>query len=444
VRSIERTIQGWGHFPRIRAIEVEDSDLLAATEDVVLTRGRGRSYGDASLPPGKGQRVANTRAAARILELDETAATIRVEAGAMLADLSPFLRNRGFVLPVVPGTAHVSIGGMVAADIHGKNHHVAGTLGKHVLALRLRLADGGVVRATKDENADLFHATLGGMGLVGHILEAEIALERVASPWILAEHRRVVDLDDLIGQLSLAADSWPMTMSWCDMTARGGARGRGELIVGRWATQDETPLDHPQAQFSVEVPFLCPNILLNTPAVRCFNTAKFALTPASPLQRIEHPDTFFHPLDRLHEWHRLYGKRGMTQLQCVLPHDSSHRLYQRFFDLLERIGQTAFLAVVKDCGPEGQGLLSFPKPGLSFALDFAINERRTPRAINRLNDFIAAEGGRIYLAKDAFTSREHFRAMEGPRYEAFVAARERFDPQAKINSAQAVRLFGER
>jgi decaprenylphospho-beta-D-ribofuranose 2-oxidase len=444
VRAIERTLSGWGRRPTVAALEVEDRDLAAAARDAVLTRGRGRSYGDASLPAVTGARVANSRAADRVIALDEAAGRLRVQAGATLASLAPFLRRRGLVLPVVPGTAEVSVGGMVAADIHGKNHHVAGTIGGHVRSLTILLADGDIRNASRETEPELFRATLGGMGLTGHILDVELDLERIASPWIWAEHRRVADIDDLLGGLREAAGGWPMTMSWCDMTARGGSRGRGELIVGRWAEEGESGRGAPALQTSIAVPFTAPDLLLNPLLMRAFNTLKFAATPRQTLRRIEHPDTFFHPLDRLREWHRMYGPRGMIQVQCVLPHDESHRLYHRFFDLLERNGQTCFLAVIKDCGEQGEGLLSFPKPGVSFALDFPFLERRTPRAVARLNDFIASEGGRIYLAKDAFTSAPHFRAMEGPRYAAFVEARDRFDPQGRLDSAQARRLFGDR
>lgn len=378
------------------------------------------------------------------MTLDEDAGRIKVEAGVGLANLSKFLRTRGFAVPVVPGTAQVSVGGMVAADIHGKNHHVAGTLGRHITSIDLVTADGDLVTASREANADLFRATLGGMGLFGHIVNVEIELEKIDAPWIFAEHRRVVDLDDLIGTLRETGKQWPMTVTWCDMAAKGGQRGRGELVLGRWATPEECGGASPAAQLGIEVPFLCPEFLINSLVLTNFNRLKFAMTPTSPVQGIEHPDTFFHPLDRLQEWNRLYGKRGMTQLQCLLPHDDSHRLYHRFFDLLERTGQLAALAVIKDCGAAGDGLLSFPKPGMTFALDFAVDSRRTPRAVDRLGEFIAAEGGRIYLAKDAFMPARHFRAMEGERYDAFLAARERFDPQHRIDSAQAQRLFGKR
>jgi decaprenylphospho-beta-D-ribofuranose 2-oxidase len=439
--SRQTLLSGWGRYPSVRALEVDGADLKAITDDTVLSRGLGRSYGDASLPAKPGQRVANTRRADSLLWLDSDRARLRGQAGVVLANIALFLRGRGFALPVVPGTAMVTLGGMVAADIHGKNHHVARTFGHHVQSLLLKTADDQLLEISADNEPQLFHATLGGMGLTGHILEVEVNLERIASPWILSEHRRVANFNALLDGLSAASASWPMTVAWCDLTHRGSGFGRGELICGRWATEQEAPQGLPQPGFTVRVPDIAPNVLLNAQTIGVYNNLHFAACPSTPRTNAEHPDSFFHPLDRLDRWNRLYGRRGFIQYQCVLPHDESRLSFHGLADIVRSSDCPLCLCVIKDCGEEGKGLLSFPKPGVSFAMDFPVTAG-TQRLVDRLNEHVIAAGGRIYLAKDAMTRREHFLAMEGPRIERFLEVRERWDPDHRLGSLQSQRLFG--
>jgi FAD/FMN-containing dehydrogenase len=310
-----------------------------------------------------------------------------------------------------------------------------------VRRLWVRTAAGPVVCCSRDRAPELFKATLGGMGLTGHILEVELHLERIPSPWIVQESERIPDIDAFVGALESAAREWPMTMGWIDCLARGRRLGRGILIKGRWALPDQAPRGFPRAPLAPVVPFLMPELVLSRPAVAVFNELLYRSHLPRRRRGFVSPQVFFYPLDRIHHWNRLYGRRGFTQYQAVIPREAGLAGVRRFLETLSARGGASFLAVIKDCGEEGIGLLSFPKPGISIALDIPIRAD-TQALVDALNERVIEEGGRIYLAKDGFTRPEHFRAME-PRLAAFLEARERFDPERRFRSAQSVRLFGD-
>jgi decaprenylphospho-beta-D-ribofuranose 2-oxidase len=415
----------------------------------VLTRGLGRSYGDASLPPrGRGP-VACTVQADRVLAFDEETGSLRVEAGLSVGRLADLFLPRGFFLPVTPGTRDVTMGGMVAADVHGKNHHVAGTIGAHVAGLRMRLPDGGIEDVSEASSPELFRATLGGMGLTGHILDVTLVMEKVPSRHILEETRTYPDLESLVDALVEAGRSWPFTVAWSDLLATGSMLGRGVLACGRWATPEEAAQDRSFALPRPGVPFAMPNGLLSDTTIGLYNSLRYdtsrrsadARREAKLPARVRSAESFFYPLDTVSDWNLLYGRRGFTQYQCVLPSDWTMRSYRRLVDVARAGGPGPFLVVIKDCGAEGKGTLSFPMPGISFAMDFPIHEG-TPALVARLNEVVVEAGGRVYLAKDAFTTAGHFAAME-PRLAAFLEARRRFDPAGRIDSALAQRLFGD-
>jgi FAD/FMN-containing dehydrogenase len=418
--------------------QVRSEDLPAITVDVPLTRGLGRAYGDAALPAPGDLRIAGSTLADRVLAFDPATGDLAAEAGFSLDELYRAFLPRGWFTPVTPGTRFVTLGGMVAADVHGKNHHVDGCFGRHVQALTLRVADGRIVTCSREAHAELFAATIGGMGLTGHILAVHCRLVRVPSPWIYQETQRVADIDDFMEALRASAASWPMTMGWIDCLSSGSAMGRGVLFRGRWAEPIEAPSTFPTLHPPVPVPLMFPGGLLGHLTVRAFNTLYYHLP--RPRAGVVHPRTFFYPLDSAGEWHRMYGPRGFTQYQCVLPNAGGHAAARRFLEVVTRRGGASFLCVIKDCGAEGDGLLSFPKPGISIALDLPMRDD-TQALIDTLNECVIAEGGRIYLAKDALTRPHHFRAMES-RLDRFLEVRRAWDPDGRIRSAQSVRLFG--
>ncbi|HET7291147.1 MAG TPA: FAD-binding oxidoreductase [Vicinamibacteria bacterium] len=430
------TLESWGRRVAPGA-EILSEDLERITPGRPLSRGLARSYGDACLPAPGCREIVGTVLADRILAFDKDSGLLRAEAGLSLRDLVRLFLPRGFFVPVTPGTMFVTLGGMVAADVHGKNHHRDGCFGAHVTSLRLRLADGRIVAASRAENADLFRATLGGMGLTGHILEVEFRMVRVPTPWILRESQRIDDLEAFVAGLKASARDWPFTVGWIDCLSRGRHMGRGILYRGRWAEPHEAPRHPPHAVPRLTVPFLFPEWALSRPAIRAFNELYYRAHLARSRRRVVHPEPFFYPLDAILHWNRIYGRRGFFQYQCVLPETSA----RRFLELLTSLGGASFLCVIKDCGPEGEGMLSFPKPGISIALDMAVRDD-TQRIVDALNERVIAEGGRVYLAKDAFTRPGHFRLME-PRLAEFERARERWDPERRMKSAQSVRVLGD-
>jgi FAD/FMN-containing dehydrogenase len=376
-----------------------------------------------------------------LLAFDPVAATLRAEAGLSVMRLSEWLWPRGVALPVVPGTAYVTLGGMVAADVHGKNHHRAGTIGAHLRALRLALADGRELEVSASHEPELFRATQGGMGLTAHVLEVELSLERIPSPWIRQETEPFRDLDELLERLPDASRRWPFTVAWVDVTASGRALGRGALVSGRWAEPDEAPPAPPGTRFRPAVPFVLPDWTLNRASARLVNAAIGIAHRRRA--RIVDPRAHFHPLDGVREWNRAYGRRGFTQYQAVIPREAGPTAVRRLFETLVGSREPAFLCVVKDFGREGAGLLSFPRPGTTVSIDLPLRGTRTQALVDALNRRVIEAGGRVYLAKDALTRREDFEAMEGARLPAFDAVRRRFDPERKLSSALAVRLLGD-
>ena len=435
----EPSLSGWGRLA-VPGQERRSEDLERLTRDAVLTRGLGRSYGDSSLPPVSHPVVVATPLADRLLSFDDSTGRLRAESGYSLHSLyHDFLPRRWFT-PVTPGTQFVTLGGMVAADIHGKNHHVDGTIGRHVHTIRLRVASGDIVECSRTREPDLFRATIGGMGLTGHILEVELQLSRVPSPWIWREMLRVANIDEYLDALKASASEWPFTMGWIDCLSKGAALGRGVLQRGRWATESEAPRDFPRPLLRVPVPVVCPGWVMGHTVGKIFNEGYYRWNRTKPA-RIVHPERFFYPLDSLIHWNRLYGRRGFTQYQCVLPDAAGRSAVRQLLELLTEQGAASFLCVIKDCGEQGEGLLSFPLKGTSIALDLPVRDN-TQIVVDKLNEFVIGVGGRIYLAKDAFTRAEHFRAME-PRLSDWLAIRRRWDPAGRLRSAQSVRLFGD-
>ena len=226
------TLSGWGRYPVVEGLEVKTEDLEQGAQDATLCRGLGRSYGDCSLPAGTDDVVLDTTLADRVLSFDRQSGLLRAEAGLALSELNRLFLRQGWFTPVSPGTQFVTLGGMVASDVHGKNHHVDGCFGEHVRCLKLRVADGRVIECSDENERELFRATIGGMGLTGHILEVEFRMRQIPSPWIWQESERIANLDAMVAGLKQAAGPWPMTVGWVDCLARNGSLGRGILMKG--------------------------------------------------------------------------------------------------------------------------------------------------------------------------------------------------------------------
>ena len=277
----------------------------------------------------------------------------------------------------------------------------------------------------------------GEWGSPGHVLEVELALQRIPSAWVYQETEKYPNLDAFVAGLD-AASSWPFTMGWIDCLKRGSSMGRGVLYRGRWATPDEAKnRSAPTPLRRKTLPIDLPSGLMNSLSMRAFNEAIYRKQLRRVVRQVVHPESFFHPLDSILHWNRGYGKKGFTQHQSVIP---SREGAKRFLRLLTELGVASFLCVIKDCGEEGEGILSFPKPGTSIAVDIPVRDR-TARDVAKLNELVIEEGGRVYLAKDTFTTAEHYAAMDA-RVEEFLDIRRRYDPEGKLRSVQSVRLFG--
>lgn len=431
-------ISGWGR-QFVDGEELQPESLEGAPP--VLFRGLGRSYGDSSLPAASSPLVVNTTRANRIILFDSATGLLRAEAGLSLSDLNRTFLPRGWFVPVTPGTSFVTLGGMVAADVHGKNHHVDGCFGAHVTRLKMCVADGRVLECGPDLERELFLATVGGMGLTGQILEVEFRLRRIPTPWIWQESERVANIDEYVVRLKEAARDWPMTVGWIDCLSRGKHLGRGFLMKGRWAQVHESPAHFPKERPRIRFPVTAPGLLLSRPAVQAFNFALYTAHWQKKKVGLVDPFRFFYPLDAVQDWNLAYGKRGLTQYQCVLPDSAGPDAARQFLELLSSRGGASFLCVIKDCGAESPAYLSFPRPGISIALDIPVRDD-TQALVDSLNEHVIKVGGRIYLAKDQFTRAEHFQAME-KRLPAFQAIRRKWDPEKRFKSAQSVRLLGD-
>ena len=433
-----KTLEGWGRVHRSTAEVARPerlahlSQLLNSGSASVLARGNGRSYGDAALN-AHGQVVLTSRMD-RLLELDEQGGWVTVEAGVTFGDLVHALGRQGHLPMVVPGTGFATVGGGVANDVHGKNHHRAGSIGQQLRWLDLRTPDGVLHRLQGNEDSTLLRATLGGMGLTGFIEKACIRTYKVPSNAMLVQHERIGNLDEFVARLAEEQDRTPYVVGWIDALARGPQLGRGILELARPSEEGVVAKAEPTRR----VPMDFPAVALNPWSVRLFNELYFRRIPArGKTERLPHA-RFLFPLDAIHDWNRIYGRRGFHQFQCVVPFESGAAALRDMLGRIAASGMGSFLAVLKTMGPAGRGYLSFPRPGFTLALDFP-NARGVEPLIANLEAIACEHTGRTYLAKDATLSPENFRRMY-PDHEVFARALAHIDPQGRMDSDLARRL----
>lgn len=439
-------LSGWGRYPSLACRvatcrEPSGAGPAIAGTSSLIARGMGRAYGDAALNP---TRTLSMLGANRLRAFDPATGVLTCEAGAQLGDILSVFVPRGWFPPVVPGTKFVSVGGMIAADVHGKNHHLDGSFGQHVAELDLATADGGIVRCSPDENPELFAATIGGMGLTGVITRASFRMMPVETAYLLSETRAARDLETAM-ELLAESGTWPYTVAWIDCLARGAARGRSLIYRGRHARRDELPMGRRGTPLpthragGITVPVDMPGVALNGVTVRTFNAAYYAKgrAGAGGGADLAHYDPFFFPLDGLRAWNRLYGARGFVQYQCVLPDAASHGGLAAMLDRISAAGQGSFLAVLKRLG-RGTDYLSFPMAGYTLALDFPVRSG-TFALMDELDAIVAEHGGRVYLAKDARTSPGRF-AGGYPELARFRDVRRRTGAAGRFESLLSRRL----
>ena len=443
---IARELAGWGRFPT-QNCQVTRPDkrraLLEAAQsrDVmdVLPRGLGRSYGDAALNQGSGVILAEKLD--RFLDFDAPSATLHAEGGASFADIISTLVPRGFFLPVAPGSKYVTLGGAIACDVHGKNHHRVGAISNFIDEIELLTADGKTLMCSRQFNADAYWATLGGMGLTGIIVSAKLRLLAIESAWIETHYARTADLDATLQQFERDADA-TYSVAWIDCLSSGAALGRSVVIRGEHASHSraaEVAKDDPLALEIPKkkgVPFDAPDFVLNPWTVKKFNDLYYAAHPDG--SKLVDFETFFYPLDKVQDWNKIYGSRGFVQYQCALPLANASAVLTQLLETISASGHAAFLAVLKRMGAADAAPLGFAMEGYSLALDLPA----TPDIIefcHRLDAIIVAAGGRIYLAKDATTTPHSFRQMY-PRLPEFEAVKRQLDPDDRFASSLSRRL----
>jgi len=435
------TLHGWGRTAPSLATVVtpaDEGDVVSelAGADAIIARGLGRSYGDAAQLSGG--IVIDNRALGGISTIDEQG-LVTVGAGVSIDELLRVSVPQGWFVPVTPGTRQVTIGGAIAADVHGKNHHVDGSFSNHVLAMRI-VTPVGAFDVSPATEPELFWATVGGMGLTGIVISVSLRMLRIETDRVLVDTERFADLDSVMSAMKSGDDAYKYSVAWVDCMTRGAHMGRAILTRGDHASAsdvEERSLVGPAAP-RISIPFDAPSGLLNPLTIKVFNELWFRSAPRHREGEEQSLSSFFHPLDGVSDWNRLYGRRGFVQYQFVVP-DAASDTVSAAIRRLSDSKVPSFLAVLKRFGPGNPGPLSFPTAGWTLALDLPVGPGALPQVLDQLDELVLEAGGRIYFAKDARLSPDKVRAMY-PCLDEFLDVKNRIDPQHRLTSDLARRL----
>ena len=427
-------IYGWGRYPQQDAYLYTPTsraslELIAKQKNSVLARGMGRSYGDSA----NALNVLQTTYINHFIEFDKVTGKLTVEAGITLREILEVIVPSGWFLPVTPGTSYATLGGAIASDVHGKNHHIAGTFGQHVKSLSILLGTGEVVTTSPQRHADLFHATCGGMGLTGIIMCATIQLIPIRSSLISQKTIKADCIEAACEAFESNSDA-TYSVAWIDCLSKGQSLGRSVIMLGENAEQGGLDIDIRQ---KLSVPFSTPSVLLNSVTMKAFNTAYWHKSKHNVRQTVEFMP-YFYPLDAVGEWNRLYGKNGFLQFQCVVPKLDGVANMRRLLAEISNSGEGSFLAVLKKFGTGNANLLSFPMEGYTLALDFKASQTAI-ETVKKLEDMVVEMSGRLYLTKDAVMQESTFKATY-PNWEKFEAIREQYGAIGKFSSTQSRRV----
>ena len=433
------TISGWGNFPVIKGklIKVSTTNHLKEVlnrNKNIIPFGNGRSYGDSALSDN----MIHYNNPDASIDIDEKTGVAMVSAATQIGSLIDHILPLGWFPPVVPGTKFVTIGGAIAADIHGKNHHVDGCFSQYIISFELMLPNGDVIQCSRIDNAELFRATCGGMGLTGVILNARIKMLRVQSRFIEQISYRAQNIDELFAHFS-NYDSQRYSVAWIDCTAKGMGMGRGVLITGEFLNNGTLSNYSATSSPRLNIPFFLPSWLINPFTLKIFNTLYYHLLGYNEQKKIVvELDKFFFPLDKLHNWNKLYGKNGFLQYQFVLPLKNSKKGIKQILHKITSSGQGSPLAVLKLFGPKNDNYLSFPTEGYTLALDFK-NQPSIFPLLDELDRIVLDLKGKIYLAKDARMTKEHFEYTY-ENLQTFFSLRQEYGMRKKLKSFQSQRL----
>lgn len=442
-RKDVESLSGWGNFPTAPAslVRPERFRELKPQPGQQIVRGRGRSYGDAALCTDG--TVILTERLDRFLEFNENTGVLRAEAGATLNDILEFFVPKGWFVPVTPGTKYCSLGGCLAADVHGKNHHHSGTFSKHVKSANLILADGTSAAISPELNQDIFWATAGGMGLTGIVSEMSLQLLPIETAYIQVQHREAKNIDHALDMLSNDQLDDEYSVAWIDCMSTGEQLGRSVVMTGHHIPKIDLPLKLSSEplpgvnRVRANIPFNFPNWALNPTTIKAFNNV-YNWSQVRKRSFVTHFEHFFYPLDRIRGWNKMYGKRGFVQYQFVLPTNTSRAGMREILTQLTSRKQASFLAVLKRFGGQGDGLMSFPTAGFTLALDIPMNQDLLP-LLDILDESVERHGGKQYLAKDSRLKAERIPGMY-PRLNEFREVLNRIDPDHRFESDLSRRL----
>ncbi|MCP4552928.1 MAG: FAD-binding oxidoreductase [Bacteroidetes bacterium] len=425
----------WGNYPKTenRTFSFDKNSTLRYIinkYNKLIPYGNGRSYGDSALS----KNIIKVKNHNYFLNFDETNGLLHVQAGILLSEILNVFVPRGWFLKITPGTKLITIGGAIASDVHGKNHHIEGCFSESVEMLKLMLPDGEIVKCSKQENSELFKASCGGMGLTGVILDAKISLKKINSKYINQITIKTKNLKETFEAFEKHKDK-PFSVAWIDCLAKGNEIGKCLLMVGDFS--DDGNLDY-QTKKELNVPFNLPSFSLNTLSVKAFNFLYYGKVRGKISKQKVELDTFFYPLDAINNWNRIYGKNGFTQYQFILPIETSFNGLEEILKNISNSGKGSFLAVLKLYGQANDNYLSFPMEGYSLALDFKI-EKGLFELLDKLDDIVLKHGGRIYLAKDVRVKKEVFE-QGYPQIDKFRAIRKKYKMLEKFNSLQSRRV----
>ena len=430
-----KTVTNWGNFPVIEANVTESSKIseiqtFVGQQQSLIARGNGRCYGDSSLS----KNIFSTLKLNKFLAFDAGSNTLECESGVLLSDILDVIVPRGIFLPVTPGTKFVTVGGAIAADVHGKNHHSEGSFADHIIFLDLLKADGSVIRCSPDENANIFWQTCGGMGLTGIILRSKFKLKQIETSYIRQISHKADDIEKVM-RLFEGSGNNTYSVAWLDCFAGKRHLGRSILRLGEHSSFDELPARLKKDPLrltpkgGLNLPFFFPAFSVNYLSVKALNLLYYHKQWGETVENFEHFDSFFYPLDGINHWNRIYGRRGFVQYQFVLPKETSYDGLVKILDKIQLSGQGSPLAVLKLFGKQNpNAVMSFPIEGYTLALDFKVNPA-VFRLLDELDEIVLAHEGRLYLAKDSRMSSDVFHRS----YSKFV-------PSGTFRSKQAERL----
>lgn len=437
------TLSGWGRYPRLAARVTAPRDVAGLTAAMaagrVIARGNGRAYGDSAIGLDNTLQMGHFN---RFLAFDPGTGVLTAEAGVLLADIVKVFLPRGWFPYVTPGTKYVTLGGMIAADVHGKNHHKHGSFGSCVEWVEVLTPAGEILRCSLDSNPELFAWTVGGMGLTGVILRAAIRLRPVASAWVRTSTRVAENIAQAI-EIFETTEEATYSVAWIDCLQSGAGLGRSVILVGEHAGVAEVPRAHRASPLvlpdagRVTIPVDFPVWALNRFTVRAFNASYYRRARTGQREHVMACDRFFYPLDAILGWNRIYGRRGFVQFQCVLPLASAERGLRALLQAIAASGAGSFLAVLKRLGAQ-DSRFSFPMAGYTLALDFPVTSK-TMALLDRLDAIAVDHGGRFYLAKDGRMSAQTFHRSD-PRAAAYAEFRKSHGMADALGSAQSGRL----